>query len=85
MKPKLKVGTVVALNTQEEYNEFVSLCVLDLEDGLLIDAEFVAYLDFDGAIEGSVNIEPLSVFREAYPTWDVKPRKFSSWKRSAIR
>jgi len=81
----LKTGVVVSITTQEDYNEFVSICGLDLEDGLHIDKEYVAYLDIDGAVEGMVHIVPLEDFREAYPLWDVKPRKFKVWKRSVLR
>jgi len=80
---KLKVGVFLAINTQEELNELARITGAFVEDGIEIDDEYVAYLDFDGAIEGSVNVRKVVDFLEEYPQYkDTKLRKFKTWARS---
>lgn len=80
---KLKVGELLSINSREELNELADILGLDIHDAIVVEGEeYVAYIDFDGSVEGSLNVEPLSVYKSNYPQYDKKPRKFKSWIRS---
>ena len=83
MNPILKLGIVLAINSQEDFNELARLSGAFVADGILIDDEYVAYLDFDGSIDGSINVRKLVDFHEEYPQYkDMKLKSFKKWKRS---
>lgn len=82
MSQVLKVGIFLAINTQEELNELAELTGAFVADSIIIDREFVTFTDYDGAIEGSINVVPLKEYIEENPHMNIKTRKFKSWKRN---
>ncbi len=81
-RPILKVGTFLAINSQDDFNELAVLSGAFEVDSLHIDCEYVAYLDFDGSVSGMIYVVPLQSFKEENPNMEIKPRKLKSWKRS---
>ena len=58
------------------------ICGINIVDAIVIDDEYVAYLEFIGSDEnGSVKVEKLSEYREENPYDTRKPMKFSIFKR----
>lgn len=79
----LKVGIILAINTQEDLNELAILTGAFAEDSFIIDGEWVAYKDFDGSIEGSINVRTKESFHSEYPEYkDTKCGVFKRWVRS---
>ena len=83
MKQILKIGIILAINTQDDFNELSELSDAFVPDSILIDDEYVAYLDFDGSVYGAINVRKLVDFHEEYPQYkDMKLKSFRKWKRS---
>ena len=81
-KVKLKVGIILAINSQEDLNELAVLTGAFEPDSIVIDGEYVAYTDYDGSVEGMVWVVSKETYLEYNPMWDGKARKFKSWVRS---
>ena len=81
-KVKLKVGVLLAINSQEDLNELAILTGAFEPDSIVIDCEYVAYTDYDGSVEGMVWVVSKETYLEYNPMWDGKSRKFKSWVRS---
>ena len=81
-KVKLKVGVLLAINSQEDLNELAMLTGAFELDSIVIDGEYVAYTDYDGSVEGMVWVVSKETYLEYNPMWDGKARKFKSWVRS---
>jgi hypothetical protein len=78
---KLKSSDLISINTQQDLNDLADICGVDIVDAIVIDDEYVAYLEFIGSDEnGAVKVEKFSEYREENPYDTRKPRKFSSWK-----
>ena len=85
MNQPLKVGIFLAIDTQEDFNELARLTKAFVEDSLTIDDEYVAYLDFEGAIEGAIYVRKVVDFHEEYPQYkDTKLKVFKRWKRKFV-
>ena len=84
MNQKLKSSDLIAINTQQDLNDLAEICGINIVDAIVIDDEYVAYLEFIGSDEnGSVKVEKLSEYREENPYDTRKPMKFSKFKRRA--
>ena len=82
MSWKLKTTDLIAINTQEDLKDLAKICGIGIEDGIVIDDEYVAYLEFIGSdSNGSVKVERLSEYRDENPQDTRKPMKFSKFKR----
>ena len=79
---KLKSSDLIAISTQQDLNDLADICGIDIVDAIVIDEEYVAYLEFIGSdSNGSVKVEKLSEYRCEYPHDTRKPMKFSKFKR----
>ena len=81
-KVNLKVGIILAINNQEDLNELARVTGAFAEDSILIDGEYVAYTDSDGAVDGMIWVISKDTYLEYNPMWDEKSRRFKSWIRS---
>ncbi len=78
----LKVGIILAINSQDDLNELARLTGAFEEDSIVIDGEYVAYTDYDGAVDGMIWVISKDTYLQYNPMWDSKSRKFKSWARS---
>ena len=75
----LKVGIYLSINTQEELNSLFRVTGANVADSIVVDKEYVAYLDDEGAIEGAVHVEPMDKFQSENEYKQIRFTKFSRW------
>ena len=81
----LKVGVYLSINTQEELNSLFEVTGANVADSIVVDKEYVAYLDDEGAIEGAVHVEPMDQFQNENEYKQIRFTQFSKWLKRINR
>lgn len=77
-KPTLPYGALLVINTQEELNEFVEIMEILEKDSLVIDEEYVVYMD------EVVYIVPYKEIDESHFLFGAAKIKFNKWRKKWI-